>query len=61
MVPQNIAASPAQYATAPGRIFTLKLRGDDTHGSLMMFEETVPVGTKSTSTCITTATRWPMC
>jgi mannose-6-phosphate isomerase-like protein (cupin superfamily) len=48
MVPPTIAAPPAQYATAPGRIFTLKLRGDETGGSLMMFEETVPIGTKST-------------
>jgi quercetin dioxygenase-like cupin family protein len=44
----SIAAPPAQYTTAPGRVFTLKLRGSDTDGSLMMFEETLPVGTKST-------------
>ena len=48
MATTNIAAPPAQHATAPGRIFTLKLRGDETGGSIMMFEETVPVGTKST-------------
>ena len=48
MATTNIAEPPAQYATAPGRIFTLKLRGDETGGSLMMFEEAVPVGTKST-------------
>jgi quercetin dioxygenase-like cupin family protein len=48
MVQPNITAPPTQYATAPGRISTLKLRGDETRGSLMMFEQTVPVGTKST-------------
>jgi quercetin dioxygenase-like cupin family protein len=48
MATTNIAAPPTQYTTAPGRIFTLKLRGDETGGSVMMFEETVPVGTKST-------------
>jgi quercetin dioxygenase-like cupin family protein len=30
------------------RTFTLKLRHSETNGSIMMFEETVPVGTKST-------------
>ena len=31
----------------PGRSFALKLLGRDTGESIMMFEETVPVGTKS--------------
>src|SRR6185503_16222665 len=31
-----------------GRTFSLKLRCAETDGSIMMFEETVPVGTKST-------------
>ena len=30
------------------RTFTLKLRDGETNGSIMMFEETLPVGTKST-------------
>ena len=33
---------------ASGRTFSLKLRCAETDGSIMMFEETVPVGTKST-------------
>ena len=33
---------------APGRSFALKLRGGETGGSIMMFEETAPAGTKST-------------
>ena len=44
----SIAAPPAQDPAAPGRTFALKLRCGETDGSLMMFEETVPVGTKST-------------
>lgn len=35
-------------ATSSGRVFTLKLRSGETDGSIMMFEETVPQGTKST-------------
>jgi quercetin dioxygenase-like cupin family protein len=31
-----------------GRTFSLKLRVDETAGSIMMFEETMPAGTKST-------------
>lgn len=34
--------------TPPERSFALKLLGEATGGSLMMFEETVPAGTKST-------------
>jgi quercetin dioxygenase-like cupin family protein len=32
---------------APGRFAALKLLGDETSGSIMLFEETVPAGTKS--------------
>jgi mannose-6-phosphate isomerase-like protein (cupin superfamily) len=32
----------------PGRVFALKLLADQTGGSIMLFEETVPAGTKST-------------
>ena len=32
----------------PGRFFDLKLLADQTGGSIMLFEETVPEGTKST-------------
>ena len=31
----------------PGRSFALKLRGHETNGSIMMFEETLPPGTAS--------------
>lgn len=33
--------------TAPGRFATLKLLGHETNGSIMLFEETIPAGTKS--------------
>jgi len=33
--------------TAPGRFAALKLLGHETNESIMLFEETVPVGTKS--------------
>ena len=32
----------------PGRTFSLKLRGGETGGSIMMFEQTVPAGTRKT-------------
>ncbi len=32
---------------SPGRSFSLKLRGGETGGSIMMFESTAPAGTKS--------------
>ena len=32
---------------APGRFAALKLLGDETNGSIMLFEETVPAGTRS--------------
>ena len=44
----NTAVPPGQGSTSPGRSFSLKLRGGETGGSIMMFEETVPAGTKST-------------
>jgi quercetin dioxygenase-like cupin family protein len=37
-----------QGEVPPGRSVSLKLRGEETGGSIMMFEETVPPGTKST-------------
>jgi len=33
--------------SAPGRFSALKLLGHETNGSIMLFEETVPAGTKS--------------
>ena len=33
--------------TTPGRFAALKLLGHETNESIMLFEETVPVGTKS--------------
>ena len=45
----NFTVSRGQDSSSqPGRSFSLKLRGGETGGSIMMFEETVPAGTKST-------------
>src|SRR5260370_41652048 len=44
----NLAVPPGQDTTSPGRSFSLKLRDGETGGSIMMFEETVPAGTRST-------------
>ena len=44
----GIVVSPDQDPVSPGRSFSLKLRGGETGDSIMMFEETVPTGTKST-------------
>ena len=44
----NIVVPPGQEAASAGRVFSLKLVGGETGGSIMMFEETVPVGTRST-------------
>ena len=44
----STAVAPGQAPTSPGRSFALKLRGGETGDSIMMFEETVPAGTKST-------------
>lgn len=43
-----VPGSSRQDATASDRIFSLKLRCQETGGSIMMFEETMPAGTKST-------------
>jgi quercetin dioxygenase-like cupin family protein len=48
---QGIVVQPGQGPVAnyaPGRSIVLKLRCDETEGSIMMFEATAPVGTKST-------------
>ena len=45
---QGIVVPPRQDPVSPGRSFSLKLRGGETGGSIMLFEETVPAGTKST-------------
>ncbi len=44
----RIAIAPGQAPTSPGRSFSLKLRGGETGGSIMMFEQTMPAGTRST-------------
>src|SRR5436309_11524164 len=44
----NTVVPPGQDPASPGRSFALKLRGGETGDSIMMFEETVPVGTRST-------------
>ena len=44
----NVAASSAHGTTTIGRAVTIKLRGSETGGGLMMFEQTLPAGTKST-------------
>src|SRR5258708_24940187 len=44
----NVAIASEQAATPPGRSSSLKLRGAETGGSIMMFGQTVPAGTKST-------------
>ena len=45
---RGIVVSPDQDPVSPGRSFSLKLRGGETGDSIMMFEETVPAGTRST-------------
>src|SRR5216683_5627406 len=44
----NIVVPSGQAPGSPGRSFSPKLRGGETGGSIMMFEETIPAGTKST-------------
>src|SRR5712671_2220287 len=44
----NTVVPPGQNPGSPGRSFSLKLLGGETGGSIMMFEQTVPAGTKST-------------
>ena len=53
MTAQGIVVQPAEGLvtnsnTTPGRSYALKLLGAATGDSIMMFEETVPAGTKST-------------
>src|SRR3954463_12749199 len=42
------AGGGKHYRDSPGRFFALKLLADQTDDSIMLFEETVPAGTKST-------------
>jgi hypothetical protein len=46
---------------APGRFATLKLLSHQTDEHIMLFEETVPVGTKTPCIYTATATKWPGC
>jgi quercetin dioxygenase-like cupin family protein len=48
MATQGIVVPPGQDPVPLSRSFSLKLRGGETRDSIMMFEETVPPGTKST-------------
>ena len=51
MAAQGIVLQPGlatNSSTTPGRFYALKLLGGATGDSIMMFEETVPTGTKST-------------
>jgi quercetin dioxygenase-like cupin family protein len=48
MAAQGIVVPPGQDPVPSGRSFSLKLRGGETGDSIMMFEETVPAGTRST-------------
>jgi quercetin dioxygenase-like cupin family protein len=47
MTSQHMALAPKQETAPSGRSLSLKLRGSDTADSVMMFEETLPTGTKS--------------
>jgi len=44
----NMVLPSGQGTAAPARSFALKLLGGETGESIMMFEETIPPGTKST-------------
>jgi len=53
MTAQGIVIQPGEGLvtnsnTTPGRSYALKLLGGNTGDSIMLFEETVPIGTKST-------------
>jgi len=48
METENFVTAPGQNPLPPPRSFFLKLLGLQTNDSIMMFEETVPAGTKST-------------
>ena len=45
---QGIVVQPGQDPVPPSASFSLKLRGEDTGGSIMVFEETITGGKKST-------------
>ena len=47
MTATDTVVPPGRDAAPPSRSFTFKLRGGETGESIMMFEETVPIGTKS--------------
>jgi quercetin dioxygenase-like cupin family protein len=44
----NVALPREAEPVSPGRTSSLKLRGEETGDSIMMFEQTVPAGTNST-------------
>jgi quercetin dioxygenase-like cupin family protein len=44
---RNIVVAAGQNPVPPGRSISLKLRGVETDGSIMIFQETVPAGKKS--------------
>ena len=48
METENFVTAPGQNPLPPPRSFFLKLLGLQTNDSIMMFEESVPAGTKST-------------
>jgi quercetin dioxygenase-like cupin family protein len=48
MNPPNVVVPLGQDPTSTGRARSLKLRGGETGDSIMMFEDTIPAGTKST-------------
>src|ERR1700720_331246 len=48
MTATDIVVAPGRDAAPPSRLFSFKLRGGETGESIMMFEETIPAGTKST-------------
>jgi quercetin dioxygenase-like cupin family protein len=48
MTATDIVVPPGRDAAPPSRLFSFKLRGGETGESIMMFEETIPAGTKST-------------
>jgi quercetin dioxygenase-like cupin family protein len=49
MSTRNIAVRPVTAPASPGRSISVKLTADETGGSAMMFEETVPAGRQSTA------------
>ena len=47
MTEQETIVAPRQETAPPGRSLAFKLRSSETADSIMMFEETLPIGTKS--------------